>query len=93
MTLGGSSDPYWAANPLARIQFQHGPRLADGSTPGITEAVLYAILIDRLEGFQAGPLACAANEEQLTHLRACLAAAKARADERAARGVLGTYRA
>lgn len=82
-------DPYCIANPVARIQFQQGPRNVEGSTPGITEAVLYAILIDRLEGFQAGPFACAANEEQLVHLRACLALTKARADERAARGVLG----
>lgn len=89
VTLSGSTDPYWAANPLARIQFQHGPRKDPKSKPGITEAVLYAILIDRLEAFQSGPFACRENEEQLDHLRACLASTKARADERAARGVLG----
>ena len=38
---------------VATIQFQRGPRNVEGSTPGITEAVLYAVLIDRLEGFQA----------------------------------------
>ena len=71
------------------VQFQQGPRNVEGSTPGATEAVLLAILIDRLRGFQAGPYACVENEQQLVHLKAALAATKKRADERAARGVLG----
>lgn len=75
--------------PCVQVQFQHGPRNVEGSTPGATEAVLLAILIDRLRGFQTGPYACKENEEQLAHLKAALAAAKKRADERAARGVLG----
>lgn len=78
-----------ADEKVAEVQFQHGPRDEPGSTPGCTEAVLMAILIDRLEGFQAGPYACAENEEQLVHLRAALALTRARADARAARGVLG----
>jgi hypothetical protein len=75
--------------PVARIQFQHGPRELDESTPGCTEAALYAVLIDRLESFQEGPFACHENAQQLEHLYAALALTKARADERASRGVLG----
>lgn len=71
------------------VQFQNGPRNVEGSTPGATEAVLMAILIDRLEGFQAGPYACPENDRQLKYLRIALEATRARADERAARGVLG----
>lgn len=75
--------------PVAEIQFQHGPRHDPASVPGITEAVLYAILIDRLNGFQAGPFACRENAIQLTKLQECLFWTTARADDRAFRGVLG----
>ena len=74
------------------LQFQEGPRNVEGSIPGITEAILYSIIIDRLEGFQAGPYSHPENDNQLKHLYACLASTKARADERAQRGVLGTYK-
>lgn len=71
------------------IQFQEGPRNVAGSIAGVTEAALLAVLIDRLEGFQAGPYACYENAMQLSNLYACLSLTKARADERAKRGVLG----
>lgn len=74
---------------VGRLLFQKGPRKSDDSRAGLTEAAVIAVVIDRLECFQKGPFACAENEEQLTHLRAALAATKARADERARRGVLG----
>ena len=71
------------------IQFQQGPRLVAGSTGGVLDGALLAILIDRFEGFQSGPYACEENAQMLVHLRAALALSKARADARAARGVLG----
>lgn len=74
---------------VAIIQFQKGPRNVEGSTPGITEAALLAVLIDHLRGFQAGPFGCRENAIQLTKLEECLHWTKARADERARRGVLG----
>ncbi len=74
---------------VATIQFQHGPRNEDDSKPGITEAALYAVLIDRLEAFQAGPFACSSNAHQLAHLRDALRLTRERVDERAERGVLG----
>lgn len=73
----------------ATIQFQHGPRLELRSKPGITEAALYLVLIDRLEGFQAGPFACLENERQLELLRDGLSLTRTRADARAKQGVLG----
>lgn len=74
---------------VASVQFQKGPRNVEGSIAGMTEAALLAILIDRLKGFQAGPYSCRENAIQLTHLEECLHWTKARADERARRGVLG----
>ena len=75
---------------VASIQFQQGPRDVEGSVPGITEAALLAVLIDRMRGFQSGPYSCRENAIILTKLEECLHWTKARADERAQRGVLGT---
>lgn len=71
------------------INFQKGPRNEEGSTAGVTEAAILAVLIDRLRGFQAGPYSCRENAIQLTKLEEVLHWTKARADERAKRGVLG----
>lgn len=76
---------------VGKIQFQEGPRNVAGSKAGVTEAALLAVLIDRLQGFQAGPYACRENAIQLTKLEEVLHWTKARADARAKRGVLGTY--
>jgi len=74
---------------VAAVQFQKGPRNVEGSVPGMTEAAVLAILIDRLRGFQAGPYSCRENAIQLTKLEEVLHWTKARADARAKRGVLG----
>jgi hypothetical protein len=71
------------------VQFQHGPRNVEGSKPGVTEAVLLAILIDRLRGFQAGPYACRENAIMLIKFEECLMWTRRRADERARQRVLG----
>lgn len=81
---------YEGAGIVAGIQFQQGPRNVEGSTPGVTEAALLAVLIDRLRGFQAGPYGCRENAIQLTKLEEVLHWTRARADARAKRGVLGT---
>ena len=90
---GGGASHYYscaiAGRPVATIQFQHGPRDVAGSRPGMTEAALMAILIDRLRAFQAGPYSCRENAIQLTKLEEALHWTRARADARAARGVLG----
>ncbi len=74
---------------LAHIQFQHGPRLEKDSTPGVTDAALLAILIDRYEGFQAGPFACVENDAALKLMQAALSSMRNRANKRAVQGVLG----
>lgn len=71
------------------VDFQHGPRDEPGSVAGATDQALLAIVIDRYECFQAGPFACESNARALNHMRAALAEMKDRADERAARHVLG----
>jgi hypothetical protein len=77
---------------LGYLQFQKGPRDEPGSTSGITEAALLAVLIDRLEAFQAGPYHCEENQQALDNLRAAMTAIHDRAHSRASRGVLGTYK-
>lgn len=72
------------------IQFQHGPRHEPDSVPGVTEAAVLAVLIDRMRGFQAGPFACRENALALTHLEDALHWVQHRARDRARRGVLGT---
>ncbi len=54
---------------------------------GVTNEVLLAVVIDRLEGFQAGPFACEYNRLALEHARSALAFLHARSQERANRGV------
>ncbi len=74
------------------VQYQHGGRAVEGSTKGIVDEVLYAIIIDRLECFLAGPFGGGpdgANARELKLVKECLAIRRGRADERAARGVLG----
>ena len=89
---GGASHYYvvtTAGNTVADIQYQYGPRNVEGSTAGILDSVLLAIVKDRMESFQAGPFACSDNEDVLIAVTQGLAVLKRRADERAARGVLG----
>ena len=89
---GGASHDYTAmlyGDIVLNAQFQHGPRHEAGSKPGITDAVLLAVIKDRYEAFQAGPFSCEENQRVLEHLDAALAEMRARADARASRGVLG----
>ena len=90
---GGASHSYHltiGGDPVGWIRFQRGPRNDPTSTPGVTEAALLAVLIDRLQCFNAGPYACRENAIQITKLEEALHWTKARADARAKRGVLGT---
>jgi hypothetical protein len=75
---------------VAEIQFQKGPRDEAGSTPGIIEGVLVAILLDRLRAFQDGPYKCRENALVITHLEEAMHWIHHRARERSRRGVLGT---
>lgn len=74
---------------IATIQFQHGPRNVEGSTPGLTSTALLAMLIDHLDGFQDGPYRCRENAVALTHLETAQLWMEKRTRDRAKRGVLG----
>jgi len=71
------------------IQFQHGARTKPDSVPGCLEGAVITVLIDRLEGMQAGPFACTENDLALAQLRLVRAIITDRAARRRAQGVLG----
>lgn len=79
-----------SASDVLGIVFQRGPRNVEGSTPGVTEMAVLAIVIDRLRGHQAGPYATRENAIALTKCEEALMWMRQRADNRAKRGVLGT---
>lgn len=72
------------------IQFQNGP-IAEAGVNGLTHEALLAILIDRMECFQAGPYACPENQDALDHMREAQASLLSRTKGRMARGVEGTH--
>ena len=74
---------------IATVQFQHGPRAEDGSLSGCTDGVLLAIIVDRMRSFNAGPFGTRENALVMTHCQEALHWLAHRANERAARGVLG----
>lgn len=71
------------------IQFQHGARTKPDSIPGCLEGAVLTVLIDRLEGMQAGPFACVENDLALAQLRLARAIITDRAARRKAQMVLG----
>jgi hypothetical protein len=90
---GGASHEYRITLPDGRntfINFQNGP-IKEAGVNGLTHEVLLAILVDRLEGFQAGQYACDQNATALGWLRDTLAVLKSRTENRIARGVEGTH--
>jgi len=89
------SDPFVArygkGADHSTILFQNGP-IKEVGVNGITHEVLLAILIDRLEGFEAGPYANEYNASALDYLKSALTMLKNRTLAREARGVEGTHR-
>lgn len=88
------SDP-WAAThgepgQHSTILFQNGP-IKEAGVNGLTHEVLLAILMDRMEGFQAGPYASDDNALALNHMKAALGSLQKRTRARMARGVEGTH--
>lgn len=74
----------------AGILFQNGP-IKDAGVNGVTHEALLAILIDRMQGFQAGPYASDNNADALHHMEMALWALQERTRARIARGVEGTH--
>lgn len=71
------------------IHFQKGP-IKEAGVNGVTDEALFAILIDRLQGFQKGPYSCRENAIALTHVETALLWLQHRTRTREARGVEGT---
>lgn len=72
------------------VFFQNGP-INEVGVNGMTQEVLLAIVIDRLESFQAGPYACPENERALAAIIEAQAHLKYRTQKRMDRGVEGTH--
>lgn len=72
----------------ASIVFQCGP-IAEHGVNGVTQEVLLAIVIDRLQSFQKGPFACRENALALTKLEEAQHWLFSRTLERMQRGVEG----
>lgn len=81
---------YGKPSDHATILFQNGP-IAESGVNGVTQEVLIAICIDRLECFEAGPFANEHNQRALVHLRDAQEELLSRTRERMARGVEGTH--
>jgi hypothetical protein len=74
------------------ILFQNGT-IPENGVNGVTHEALLAIVADRLRSFQAGPFACKANAQALTHIEEAQHWLQQRTIERMRRGVEGTHTA
>lgn len=74
---------------LFTLPFQSGP-IPEVGINGLTNEVLLAVVLDRLEGFQSGPYACTDNENARWYVAMALATLHRRTKERIARGVEGS---
>lgn len=72
------------------LPFQDGP-IGEVGTNGLTHEALLAVLIDRLECFQAGPYTCNENMHALVKLVEALQWLQSRTKARVKRGVEGTH--
>jgi len=93
---GGASHHYTATVggvKVLDVQFQHGARDEAGSTPGVTDRVLLAVLLDRMRSFQSGPFGSRLNSLALTAIEQAMLWLHQRTMERDRRGVLGKEKA
>lgn len=90
-------DKLWQKH--GRLQFQKGPvRILDEKgnflredVNGITNEVLLAVVIDRLQSFQKSPYSCRENALAITKLEEALHWLNHRTNERLQREVAGTH--
>jgi hypothetical protein len=73
------------------LNFQNGAIKEVGDINGIPDEALYAVLIDRLQGFQSGPFSCRENAIALTKLEESLMWLQKRTRDRQLRGVEGLH--
>lgn len=84
-----TSDQETVSKAVVEIEFQKGP-IKEAGVNGITDESLFAILIDRLQGFQKGQYSCRENACALTKLEESLMWLHKRTLNREQRGVEGT---
>lgn len=77
--------------PILKIQFQKGPRASEESRNGVLDQDLLEIVRHRLSCFQTGDFATRENACALQHIEEALMWLNKRQEDRAERGVLGTY--
>jgi hypothetical protein len=77
-----------AGNVETLLRFQRGPVLEAGVN-GLSNEVLLAIVVDRLEGAQRGRFACKDNEDALGMIKGGLTCLHKRTATRLAQGVEG----
>lgn len=77
---------------LGGVEFQHGP-IAEAGVNGLTNEVLIAIVIDRLNGAQEGNFRCRENALAITKLEEASLWLAKRTLDRMARGVEGQSKA
>lgn len=82
--------PQDEAETRTLISFQDGP-IKEVGVNGITNEVLLAIVLDRLEGFQTSQWACDENREAQASVQHALSVLQLRTVNRMARGVEGTH--
>lgn len=82
--------PNTNAYAVQRITFQNGP-VKEAGYNGSSHEALLAILLDRMEGFQSGQFANAANAMALNKLEEARLWLNKRTMDRVARGVEGTH--
>ena len=80
---------YGGPEDALHVQFQRGPRGEPGSTPGVFEDALLAVLEHRMSCFESGPFACTENATAIEGIRAARQAMADRAAKRQAQGVHG----
>ena len=73
------------------VRFQKGSRNDPKAQAGVLDADLLEIVRDRLTAFNKGEFATRENACAITHIEEALMWMAKRADDRAERGVLGTY--
>lgn len=92
---GGAWHKYLVQDAVTKggvvVIFQEGPRNEKGSHPGLLDCDLLEIVRDRLRCFQEGDYSCRENACALTHIEEALMWMNKRVEDRAERGVLGTY--
>ena len=76
---------------IALVRFQKGSRNDPKAQAGVLDADLLEIVRDRLTAFNRGEFATRENACAITHIEEALMWMAKRADDRAERGVLGTY--